>query len=119
MTKPLKADILVVDDDPKVIEILSGYLQDAGYKTMSASSGKRALQLAREYQPFAITLDIMMPEMDGFETMARIRSEYHYKKLPLIALTAKAMKGDRHKCIEAGANDYLAKPVDKIGRAHV
>ena len=78
-----------------------------------AENGKEALTLLNKHSDIAIILmDIMMPEMDGYETLQTIRKQPHYHQLPIIALTAKAMKGDKVKCINAGANDYLAKPVE-------
>jgi CheY-like chemotaxis protein len=80
---------------------------------MSAEQGETALQLLKGGATFDIVLmDIMMPEMDGYEVMKAIRSMYGFQELPIIALTAKAMKGDREKCIDAGASDYISKPVD-------
>jgi len=78
-----------------------------------AKNGKESLRLLDENPDISLVLmDIMMPEMDGYEAMRKIREQPRFRKLPMIALTAKAMKGDKAKCIEAGANDYLAKPVD-------
>ncbi len=78
-----------------------------------AHNGKEALRILDEHQDTEIILtDIMMPEMDGYETIRQIRLQPQFKNLPIIALTAKAMKDDRNKCIEAGASDYLTKPID-------
>jgi tubulin-specific chaperone A len=82
-------------------------------ETIAARNGREALEkLDKDGDPDLVLMDIMMPEMDGYEAIREIRQGKGKQKLPIIALTAKAMKGDRAKCIEAGANDYLAKPVD-------
>ena len=105
--------ILVVDDDVRNAFALSRLLSDKGLKVSLARSGAKALEMLNGQDGFDLVLmDIMMPEMDGFETMQRIRFQPRFKSLPILALTAKAMKGDFEKCIEAGANDYLSKPVD-------
>jgi CheY-like chemotaxis protein len=80
---------------------------------VSATTGQEAIDHLESRNDLELVLmDIMMPEMDGYETMQRIRKDARYKRLPIIALTAKAMKGDREKCLEAGASDYIAKPVN-------
>lgn len=105
---------LIVDDDMRTTFAMSRFLSDCGMKTLKAENGDRALRLLEEHQDVDIALmDIMMPVMDGYETMRRIRSQARLRKLPIIVLTAKAMAEDRGKCIAAGANDYLSKPVDQ------
>lgn len=105
--------ILLVDDDIRNLYSLSSVLEDAGLEVSTASTGVEALQTLEQHPVFdLILMDIMMPEMDGFEAMKRIRANPRFGKIPIIALTAKAMRDDRARCIEAGANDYLSKPVD-------
>jgi len=105
--------VLLVDDDARNIFALSSVLERRGMQVLTATTGADAIKLVEETPDLAIVLmDIMMPEMDGYQTTARIRENPKFRRLPIIALTAKAMKGDREKCLEAGASDYLAKPVN-------
>jgi len=105
--------VLLVDDDARNIFALSSALERRGMKVLTATTGREAIELVNSTPDLALVLmDIMMPEMDGYQTMAVIREDPKLQRLPIIALTAKAMKGDREKCLEAGASDYLAKPVN-------
>lgn len=111
--KPSPVTILVVDDDVRNIFSLASFLQKKASKVLLAHDGLKALdQLEEEPDVSLVLLDIMMPRMDGYETLRRIRNDSRFKNLPVIVLTAKAMQGDREKCMEAGADDYLAKPVE-------
>ena len=105
--------ILIVDDDVRNTFALATVLQGKQMEVLIGKNGRHGIQVLEQNPAIdLILMDIMMPEMDGYEAMRKIRSEFKYKKLPIIALTAKAMKNDKAKCIEAGASDYLAKPVD-------
>ena len=104
---------LLVDDDARNIFALSSVLERRGMLVVTATTGREAIALLESTPDVAIVLmDIMMPEMDGYQTMHAIRQRPDLRRLPIIALTAKAMKGDREKCLDAGASDYLAKPVN-------
>src|SRR5207302_4203943 len=103
--------VLVVDDDMRNIFALSSVLERRGMAVLTAGTGREAISILESTPDVAIVLmDIMMPEMDGYATMQVIRQNSSFRRLPIIALTAKAMKGDREKCLEAGASEYLAKP---------
>jgi CheY-like chemotaxis protein/signal transduction histidine kinase/CHASE3 domain sensor protein len=105
--------ILLVDDDMRNVFALSKILQERGMEVIKSENGKKALEMLDTHADIDLVLmDIMMPEMDGYEAMKRIRSQMKFKNLPVIALTAKAMKDDKQKCIDAGANDYITKPID-------
>jgi CheY-like chemotaxis protein len=105
--------VLLVDDDARNIFALSSVLERRGMHVLTATTGNEAIALVEATPDLAIVLmDIMMPEMDGYQTMQVIRGNPEFRRLPIIALTAKAMKGDREKCLDAGASDYLAKPVN-------
>jgi len=105
--------VLLVDDDARNIFALSSALERRGMNVLTATTGSEAIAFVKSTPGLALVLmDIMMPEMDGYQTIQVIRANPDFRRLPIIALTAKAMKGDREKCLEAGASDYLAKPVD-------
>jgi CheY-like chemotaxis protein len=105
--------VLLVDDDARNIFALSSVLERRGMRVLTATTGNEAISILQSRPEVAIALmDIMMPEMDGYQTMQEIRKDEKLRRLPIIALTAKAMKGDREKCVAAGASDYLAKPVN-------
>jgi len=105
--------VLVVDDDVRNIFALTSVLEQHNLQVVHAENGRAGIEaLLKTPRVDAVLMDIMMPEMDGYETMRAIRQIAEFRTLPIIAVTAKAMKGDRAKCIEAGASDYITKPVD-------
>ena len=109
----LRRTVLLVDDDARNIFALSSVLERRGMEVLTATTGSEAIAVLESRADVAIVLmDIMMPGMDGYETIQVIRAKPGMRRLPILALTAKAMKGDREKCLEAGASDYLAKPVN-------
>jgi CheY-like chemotaxis protein len=105
--------VLVVDDDARNIFALTTVLENHDMEVLIATSGRQAIEIVEATPDLGVVLmDIMMPDMDGFETMREIRKDPRFRALPIVALTAKAMKGDREKCLQAGASDYIAKPVN-------
>jgi len=105
--------VLVVDDDARNIFALTSVLENHDVDVISATNGRQAIDIINDTPELGMVLmDIMMPEMDGYETMREIRKDSRFRTLPILALTAKAMKGDREKCLDAGASDYIAKPVN-------
>jgi CheY-like chemotaxis protein len=106
-------NVLVVDDDVRNLFALTTVFERYNMNVITAESGKEAISILNndKQKVDMVLMDIMMPEMDGYETMQKIRREHKNSSLPIIAVTAKAMKGDRQKCIEAGASDYITKPL--------
>ena len=105
--------VLVVDDDMRNVFALSKVLRARGFNVVMAHDGAKALaQLEQSAAVEIVLMDIMMPGMDGYQTIRAIRAQERFAQLPIVALTAKAMLGDREKCLDAGANDYVSKPVD-------
>ena len=104
--------VLIVDDDPDTLFTLNEIVQSAGCKTYMAKSGVECLKLLENIRPDLILLDIMMPEMDGFQTLNNIRANYQLAQIPIYAVTAKAMAGDKEIILRHGFNDYIAKPVN-------
>jgi signal transduction histidine kinase/ActR/RegA family two-component response regulator len=103
--------LLIVDDDQATIETLTDYLEAKGYNIIVAANGREAIEMNRLHHPNAILMDIKMPVLDGLGAIEQLRSDPEYAQLPIIALTALAMNGDRERCLAAGANEYLTKPV--------
>jgi two-component system, OmpR family, response regulator ResD len=105
-----RGSVLVVDDEPTITDVVSRYLERAGYETRSAPDGAAALELAREARPDLVVLDLMLPGMDGLEVMRRLRATGNGRRLPVILLTAKGEPADRVIGLRLGADDYVAKP---------
>jgi two-component system, cell cycle response regulator DivK len=105
--------VLIIDDDPTNIFALQAVLRSKGWETLDASNAGAGIALLEKDQSIGIVLlDMMMPGTDGYEAIELIREKEHLKGLPVIAVTAQAMKGDREKCLSAGADDYVSKPID-------
>lgn len=107
---PGRPRILIADDRPSSRELLRLVLERAGYEVLEAEDGRAALERARSATPDLILLDLQMPEMDGYQVLAELRTEARFRCLPVLALTASAMRGDRERILSAGFTDYLAKP---------
>jgi PAS domain S-box-containing protein len=107
----LSPRVLLVDDNENTLEMLSSYLRIKGCEVIAVRSGREALAQAREQRPAIILMDVLLPEMDGLETTRRLRSDPTLRSIPIIALTALAMPGDRERCLDSGMDDYLSKPV--------
>lgn len=109
----MQRDILIVDDDRRNIFALTAVLKAKGYAIRSASDAAEGIEMMRKEASIGyVLLDMMMPDMDGYEALSVIRSDERTARLPVFAVTAQAMKGDRERCLEAGADEYLSKPVD-------
>jgi CheY-like chemotaxis protein len=105
--------ILIVDDDVRNVFALTSVLEASGMDVLYAENGRDGIETLRQHPEVDLVLmDIMMPEMDGYQTIRAIREDEHFEQLPIISLTAKAMRGDREKSISVGASDYITKPVD-------
>jgi len=113
MSSTTMKKVLIVDDDAKNIFALSAMLRSKGWDTVSATSMQEAMDvLANSKSIVIVLLDMMMPDMDGYEGLGLFRNDPLLKELPVIAVTAQAMKGDREKCLAAGANEYVSKPIN-------
>jgi len=109
----MQKKVLIVDDDPRNTFALSAVLKARGYKPLAVSNMKEAFSMLEQEPDVGIILmDMMMPDMDGYEAIPVLRGQPAYRQLPIIAVTAQAMTGDREKCLAAGADDYVSKPID-------
>jgi two-component system, cell cycle response regulator DivK len=104
--------ILVVEDNERNMRLFCDVLQASGYRTLEATTGESAVELALEHEPDLVLMDIQLPDIDGVEALARIRADERSASLPVLALTAQAMEGDRERFLAAGFDGYLSKPVD-------
>jgi two-component system cell cycle response regulator DivK len=109
MTSP---QILVVEDNDRNMRLFCDVLQASGYRTLEATTGESAVEVALEHVPDLVLMDIQLPDIDGVEALARIRADERSASLPVLALTAQAMEGDRERFLAAGFDGYLSKPVD-------
>ena len=104
--------ILVVEDNDKNMKLFRDVLQAKGYRTLEAVSGEEGIELAREHAPSLVLMDVQLPGIDGIEALTRLREDQRTASIPVLALTAQAMTGDRERFLEAGFDGYLSKPVD-------
>ncbi len=106
----MKRKILLVEDNPATVDIIQTELEFLGYDSAIAENGQKAVDLAATYRPDLIVMDISLPKMDGLEATSLIRNNSKTQNIPILAATARALPGDREKCIQAGCDDYIAKP---------
>lgn len=109
------ANILVVEDNQKNMKLVRDVLQATGFHTLEATTGERAVELAAEHGPGLVLMDIHLPDLDGLQTLGRLRSDERTAAIPVVALTAQAMDGDRERFLAAGFDGYLSKPIDIAG----
>ena len=107
-----EAQVLVVEDNEKNMKLFRDVLAATGYRTLEATTGGQAIDLATEHLPDLVLMDIQLPDIDGVEALARLRADVRTASLPILALTAQAMEGDRERFLAAGFDGYLSKPVD-------
>ena len=107
--------ILIVEDEPRNVTLLRDLLQVSGYKTIEATDGKQGVELAKARKPDLILMDIQMPEMDGLEATRILKADATTRNIPVLALTAYAMKGDEERILQAGCDGYITKPIDIQG----
>ncbi|MDQ3670912.1 MAG: response regulator [Actinomycetota bacterium] len=108
------AQILVVEDNERNMKLVRDVLQAKEYRTLEATTGARAIELAAAHDPDLVLMDIQLPDLDGVETLRRLRADTRTASIPVLALTAQAMQGDRERFLAAGFDDYLSKPVDVV-----
>ena len=106
------AQILVVEDNEKNMKLFRDVLHASGYRTLEAATGERAVELVFEHRPDLVLMDIQLPDIDGIEALSRLRADDRTASVPVLALTAQAMEGDRERFLAAGFDGYLSKPVD-------
>jgi two-component system, cell cycle response regulator DivK len=109
MTAP---QVLVVEDNERNMKLFRDVLQASGYRTLEAATGERAVELVFEHRPDLVLMDIQLPDIDGVEALDRLRADERFSSVPVLALTAQAMEGDRERFLAAGFDGYLSKPVD-------
>ena len=109
------AQVLVVEDNEKNMKLFRDVLQASGFRLLEATTGERAMELAAEHQPNLVLMDIQLPDIDGIEALARLRTDARTASIPVVALTAQAMQGDRERFLDAGFDAYISKPVDIVG----
>jgi two-component system, cell cycle response regulator DivK len=110
--------ILLVEDNEKNMKLLRDVLRKAGYETLEATTGLRAVEVAIEHVPDIVLMDVQLPDIDGVETLGRLRADRRTASIPVLALTAQAMHGDRERFLAAGFDRYIAKPVDIVALVH-
>lgn len=108
----MKRKVLLVEDNPQNRYLMTFLLEKSGYEVVSAEDGEAAVEAVSTYRPDVILMDVQLPKIDGYEATRRIKSDAQFASIPVLALTAHSMKGDRAKALEAGCDDYITKPVD-------
>ena len=108
------AQVLVVEDNEKNMKLFRDVLQASGFRLLEATTGERAMELAAEHQPNLVLMDIQLPDIDGVEALGRLRADARTASIPVVALTAQAMHGDRERFLDAGFDAYISKPVDVL-----
>ena len=109
------AQVLVVEDNEKNMKLFRDVLRASGFRLLEATTGERAMELAAEHQPNLVLMDIQLPDIDGIEALARLRTHARTASIPVVALTAQVMHGDRERFLDAGFDAYISKPVDIVG----